>query len=64
VVTPQVLGWGNAGLVSVESDVMLNDTLIEGNEALNVAAIYVLSGSKVEINRCATTSIVRPFPRR
>ena len=39
--TPQVLGGGNAGLVSVESNVMLNDTLIEGNEALNVATSIV-----------------------
>ena len=53
VMTPQVIGGGNAGLVFVESDVSLNDTLIEGNEALNAAAICVLSGSKVEMNRGA-----------
>ena len=31
---------------------MLNDTLLEGNKALHVPAIYVGLGSKVEINRC------------
>lgn len=31
---------------------MLNDTLIEGNVALDVAAIYVGHDSKVEVNRC------------
>ena len=31
---------------------MLNDTLIEGNETLNAAAICVLYDSKVEVNRC------------
>jgi len=52
VVTPHVIGGGNAGLVFVGSNIMLNDTLIEGNVALDVAAIYVGRDSKVEVNRC------------
>jgi hypothetical protein len=48
---PLFLGGGNAGLVFGSSDVILNDTLIEGNEALYVPAIYIGHDSNVEINR-------------
>jgi hypothetical protein len=52
VMTPTILCGGNAGLFFSSSDVVLNDTLIEGNEALYVPAIYVGPDTKVEINRC------------
>ena len=39
-------------MVFAGSNVTLNDTLIEGNEALYAAAIYVGLDSKVTINRC------------
>ena len=38
-------------MVFGSSDVILNDTLIEGNEALYVPAIYIGHDSNVEINR-------------
>jgi hypothetical protein len=52
VMTPLFLGGGNAGLLFSGSCVALNNTLIEGNEALRAAAICVLYDSKIEINRC------------
>ncbi len=38
-------------MVFGSSDVILNDTVIEGNEALYVPAIYIGHDSNVEINR-------------
>ena len=52
VTRPDFLGGVNAGLDFAGSNVTLNDTLIEGNEALYAAAIYVGLDSKVKINRC------------
>ncbi len=52
VITPLFLGGGNAGLLFSGSNVVLNDTLIDGNEALNAAAICALYDSKVEVNHC------------
>ncbi len=51
VMTYTFLGGANAGLVFVGSNVILNDTLIEGNEALYVPAVDVgQSSTVVEIN--------------
>jgi hypothetical protein len=50
--TPTFLGGNDAGLAFADSDVTLNDTLIERNEALFIAAINVMRSSKVNINRC------------
>jgi hypothetical protein len=52
IITPTLIAGNNAGLAFADSDVMLNDTLIEKNEALYVAAIDVSRSSKVDINRC------------
>ena len=52
VITPTFLGGGNAGSDIGSSDVTLNDTLIEGNEALYVPAIFIAQNSTVMINRC------------
>ena len=46
------IGGVNAGLGFANSDVTLNDTLIEGNEALYVPAVDVGQNSTVVINRC------------
>jgi hypothetical protein len=51
-VTPNFLGGSDAGLDIGSSDVTLNDTLIEGNEALYVPAIFIAQNSTVMINRC------------
>ncbi|MGE5373395.1 MAG: right-handed parallel beta-helix repeat-containing protein [Phycisphaerales bacterium] len=52
VMTPTLLGGVNAGLSFGYSDVTLNDTLIEGNEALYVPALSIGGNSRVMINRC------------
>ena len=52
VMTKDTLGGVGAGLSFASSDVTLNDTLIEGNEALYVSAIDVGPDSNVTINRC------------
>lgn len=52
VITPTFLDGTNAGLFFAGSNVVLNDSIIEGNEALYMAAIAILGDSKVEINRC------------
>ena len=55
VSTPTFLGGITAGLRFGGSDVTLNDTLIEGNEALYVPAISIGRGCKVMMNRCTIT---------
>ena len=50
--TPTLIAGNNAGLAFADSDAILNDTLIEKNEALYIAAIDVCRDSKVDINRC------------
>jgi hypothetical protein len=52
VIISTFLGGGNAGLDIGSSNVTLNDTLIEGNEALYVPAIFITQNSTVMINRC------------
>lgn len=52
LVTPTLISGCNAGLDIGSSDVMLNDTLIEGNEALYAPAVFVGQDSTVAINRC------------
>ena|GEM_PF-5865500 len=52
VKTPTFLGGNDAGMLIAGSDVTLNDTLIERNEAFFIAAIDIVSGSKVKMNRC------------
>jgi hypothetical protein len=53
VMTSTFLGGANAGLVFVGSNVILNDTLIEGNEARFMPAVDVGQNSTVVINRCS-----------
>ena len=50
--TPTFCAGNDAGLAFADSNVLLNDTLIEKNEALYIAAIDVRRSSKVDINRC------------
>ena len=51
LMTEPVLCGMNAGLYIVGSNVTLNDTLIERNEALYIAAMAIFD-SKVKMNRC------------
>jgi len=55
VSTSTFLGGITAGLRFGGSDVTLNDTLIEGNEALYVPAISIGGGCKAMINCCTIT---------
>lgn len=50
--TPKLISGCNAGLDFGSSDVALNDTLIEANEALYAPAIFVGQDSTVMMNRC------------
>lgn len=52
IMKENVVGGSNAGLDIVGSDVTLNDTLIQGNEAPNIAAITVVNNSKVTMDHC------------
>jgi len=52
LVTPKLISGCNAGLDFGSSDVALNDTLIEANEAFYAPAIFVGQDSTVMMNRC------------
>jgi hypothetical protein len=55
IMTPTFLGGITAGLRFGGSDVTLNDTLIEGNEALYAPAISIGRGCNVMMNRYTIT---------
>lgn len=52
VMRPDFLGGITAGLDFAGSNVTLNDSTIEGNEALFAVAICIVGDSYAEINRC------------